>query len=142
MPEPRRAGTLVLFVAAWAVNLAFDGLGWFARVLPPPHLLVEHMPEMIRGMVSPAVIGPVATAVLAGIDVLLIGVVPPAAPRRTGTLAAWLFGFWVLAEGLLAWVWLSAPGGLVAVAVLGGAVRSIAVAWVLVRLEGPAPVPR
>ncbi len=35
MTEPKRAGTLALFIAAWALNLAFDGLGWFAGLLPP-----------------------------------------------------------------------------------------------------------
>ncbi len=139
MSQPRRAGTTVLFAAAWGVNVAFDAAGWFLGALPPPHLLVQHMPEMIRGMVSPGVISPAASAALAAIDVLLLGVVPQSAPRRVATLTAWLVGFWILSEGLLAWVWLSAPAGTVVLALLGGVVRSAAVAWVLVRLQGPAP---
>lgn len=139
MTEPKRAGTLALFAAAWAANLAFDGLGWFTGLLPPPHLLVQFMPEMIRGMVSPAIVAPVASAVLAGIDVLLLGVVPLAQPRRVALVAAWIFGFWVFAEGLLAWVWLGEPGAAAPLGVAAGAVRSAAIAWLLVRLQGPAP---
>ncbi len=138
MTEPMRAGTLALFAAAWAINLAFDGLGWFAGLLPPPHLLVQYMPEMIRGMVSPGVVSPVASAVLAGIAVLLLGVVPLEAPRRTLAVATWIFGFWLLSEGLLAWVWLSGPGAAAPLGLAAGAVRSAVVAWVLVRMQGPA----
>jgi hypothetical protein len=139
MSTGKRAGGLVLFLAAWGANLAFDGLGWVVPALAPPHLLHRYMPEMIRGMVSPAVLAPMASAVLAGIDLLMLSIVPPEAPRRLVTLSGWLLGFWVLAEGLLAWVWLDAPAGAVIAALGTGLPRSLAIAWMLLRLQGPAP---
>jgi hypothetical protein len=96
------------------------------------------MPEMVRGMVSPAVLAPMASVVLAAIDLLLLSVVPPGAPRRLLHLLGWFLGFWLLSEGLLAWVWLDAPGGAILVALATGIPRSLAAAWLLLRLQGPA----
>ena len=136
MSTAKRAGPIVLFLVAWGSNLAFDGLSWALPALSPPHLLHRYMPEMIRGMVSPAVLAPMASLVLAAIDLLLLSIVPPEAPRRLLHLFGWFLGFWLLSEGLLAWVWLDAPGGAVIVALATGIPRSLAVAWILLRLQG------
>jgi hypothetical protein len=136
MSTGKRAGPILLFLAAWGANLAFDGLSWASPALAPPHLLHRYMPEMIRGMVSPAVLAPMASLVLAAIDLLLLSIVPPGAPRRLLHLFGWFLGFWLLSEGLLAWVWLDAPGGAVIVALATGIPRSLAVAWMLLRLQG------
>jgi len=142
MSTGNRAGPFFLFLVAWGANLAFDGLGWVLPALAPPHLLHQYMPEMVRGMVSPAVLAPMASMVLAAIDLLVLSIVPPEAPRRFVHLSGWLLGFWLLSEGLLAWVWLDAPGGAVALALATGIPRSLAVAWLLLRLQGPAPEAR
>lgn len=128
---------MVLFLAAWAVNLAFDGLALVSPRLAPPHLLHDHMPEAIRGMVSPLVLAPVTSAVLAAIALLVLSLVPPGAPHRVPRLATWMAGFWLLSEGLLAWVWLDAPAGTVVASLSAGLVRCVALAWVLDRL-GPS----
>jgi hypothetical protein len=138
MSTGKRAGPVLLFLAAWGANLAFDGLSWAAPALSPPHLLHRYMPEMIRGMVSPPVLAPMASVVLAAIDLLLLSIVPPETPRRLLHLFGWLLGFWLLSEGLLAWVWLDAPGGAVAAALATGIPRSLGVAWILLRLRGQA----
>jgi hypothetical protein len=142
MSTGKRAGPVVLLLAAWVANLAFDALSLAAPALTPPHLLHRYMPEMIRGMVSPAVLAPMASLVLAAIDLLLLSIVPPGAPRRLAHLFGWILGFWLLSEGLLAWVWLEAPGATVALALAGGLPRSLAVAWLLLRVRGPGPEER
>jgi hypothetical protein len=96
------------------------------------------MPEAIRDMISRDVLAPVTSAVLAAIALLVLSLVPPEAPRRVLHLAAWLLGFWVLSEGLLAWVWLDAPAIVVMGALAGGVPRSLVVAWLLARLQGRA----
>jgi len=131
---------VALLAAALAVNLAFDGAGQLVPLVAPPHLQLRYAPEFIREMLSPAVVSPTASLVLALIDLLLLGVVPPGTPRRAAVLSAWTFGFWLLAEGLLGVVWLSAPAGVLAAGLAAGALRSAAAAWALVRLsEGGAP---
>jgi len=138
MAKGWRQGGVVLFLAAWGENLAFDAL---SRVIPPvapPHLLHAYMPEAIRDMVSPAVLAPVTSAVLAAIALLCLSLVPPGTPRRVLRLSTWLLGFWLLSEGLLAWVWLDAPLGVVAASLAGGIPRSLVVAALLVRQQGPA----
>jgi len=137
MSTAKRAGPIVLFLAAWGANLAFDGLAWALPALSPPHLLHRYMPEMIRGMVSPAVLAPMASLVLASIDLLLLSIVPPGTPRRLLSLFGWLLGFWLFSEGLLAWVWLDASGGAVVAALATGIPRSFGIAWVLLRLQDP-----
>jgi hypothetical protein len=136
MTTTRNAGAVALFGAAWVANLAFDGLAWIALPFAPPHLLTPYMPEAIREMVSPGVLAPVTSAVLAAIALLVLSLVPPGTPRRVARLTLWLLGFWLLSEGLLAWVWLDAPAVAVAVSLAGGIPRSLVVAWLLSRLEG------
>jgi hypothetical protein len=136
--EPRQGGhPILLLAAALGVNLAFDGLAWAVPFLAPPHLLLRHAPEFVRDMLSPAVVSPAASFVLSLIYLLMLGVVPPGAPSRTARLGAWIFGFWLLAEGLLALVWLSAPAGAVAAGLASGVPRSLAAAWALVRISAP-----
>jgi hypothetical protein len=137
MAKGWRSGGTVLFLGAWGENLAFDALSRVLPPLAPPHLLTAYMPEAIRAMVSPAVLAPVTSAVLAAIALLVLSLVPPGTPGRVLRLSAWLLGFWFLSEGLLAWVWLDAPAGVVAVSLTGGIPRSVAVAWLLARLQGP-----
>lgn len=137
MAARKGAGSMVLFLAAWAVNLAFDGLALVSPRLGPPHLLHDHMPEAIRGMVSPLVLAPVTSAVLAAIALLVLSLVPPGAPHRVRRLATWMAGFWLLSEGLLAWVWLDAPAATVIASLAAGLLRCVALAWVLDRLGPP-----
>jgi hypothetical protein len=137
MAQGFRSGGIALFLAAWGENLAFDALSWVVPPLAPPHLLHAYMPEAIRQMVSPAVLAPVTSAVLAAIALLVLSLVPPGTPGRVRALATWLLGFWLLSEGLMAWVWLDAPAGVVAWSLAGGVPRSLAVAWLLARQQGP-----
>ncbi|MEI6226883.1 MAG: hypothetical protein WCS72_19250, partial [Deltaproteobacteria bacterium] len=77
-----RSGGVILFLGAWTENLLFDLLGRIVPPLTPPHLLHAYMPEAIRDMVSPAVLAPVTSAVLAAIALLCLSLVPPGTPRR------------------------------------------------------------
>jgi hypothetical protein len=132
-------GPIALLAVAWAVNVAFDVVGWVVPGLAPPHLLLRYAPEFVQQMVTPGVMSPVASAVLSAIDVLLVGIVPPGTVRRPLVLSAWILGFFILAEGLLALVWLSAPWPLVLGGLAFGVVRSAAAGWTLARLsDGPA----
>jgi hypothetical protein len=133
-----RSGGVILFLGAWAENLVFDMLGRFVPAIAPPHLLHAYMPEAIRDMVSPEVLAPVTSAVLAAIALLCLSLVPPGTPRRVLRLSAWLLGFWILSEGLLAWVWLDAPLGVVAASLAGGIPRSLVVAALLADEQGLA----
>ena len=142
MASERKTGGLVLYLAAWGVNLAFDGLSWIVPPLAPPHLQHRYMPEMIRAMVSPTILAPVTSAVLAAIALLVVSIVPPGTPRRVARLTGWLLFFWFLSEGLLAWVWLDAPAGVVLASLGGGVLRSLALAWVVTRLQGGPAEPR
>jgi hypothetical protein len=135
MAEARKAGGVTLFLAAWGGNLAFDALSRPVPAVAPPHLLHAHMPEAIREMVSPFVLAPVTSAVLAAIALLCLSLVPPGTPRRALRVAAWITFFWFLSEGLLAWVWLDAPASVVVPSLAFGIVRSAAVAALLVWLE-------
>jgi hypothetical protein len=136
MAKGWRSGGIALFLGAWGVNLAFDALSRVLPSLAPPHLLHAYMPEAIRDMVSPAVLAPVTSAVLAAIALLVLSLAPPGTPGRVLRLTAWLLGFWLLSEGLLAWVWLDAPGVVVATSLAAGIPRSLAVAFVLSWLQG------
>ncbi len=135
MATGRKPGGVTLFLGVWGVNLAVDAASRAVPALTPPHLLHAYMPEAIRDMVSAEVIAPMASAVLAAIALLVLSLVPPGTPRRWARLTAWLLGFWVLSEGLLAWVWLDAPATVVLVAVTGGLPRSALVAWLFARLD-------
>jgi len=137
MAKGFRSGGIALFLGAWGANLAFDALSRVAPPLAPPHLLTAYMPEAIRQMVSPGVLAPVTSAVLAAIALLVLSLVPPGTPGRVRRLTAWLVGFSFLSEGLMAWVWLDAPGGVLAWSLAGGIPRSLAVAWLLARQQGP-----
>ncbi len=136
MASAWRTGGVTLFIGAWGGNMAFDVLSRVVPALAPPHLLHAYMPEAIRDMVSPGVLAPVTSAVLAAIALLCLHVVPPETPHRTARLALWLVGFWLLSEGLLAWVWLDAPASVVIPSLAFGAVRSLFVAFLLVRQQG------
>jgi hypothetical protein len=142
MAKGWRSGGTVLFLGAWGENLAFDALSRVLPPLAPPHLLTAYMPEAIRAMVSPAVLAPVTSAVLAAIALLVLSLVPPGTPGRVLRLTAWLLGFWFLSEGLMAWVWLDAPASVLVPSLAFGVVRSLVVAALLVRLQGPAAEPR
>ena len=136
MAEETKRGTLALFAAALAVNWAFDGFSLLAEALAPPHLLLRYASELVSHLVSPWAMALTASPVLAAIGVLLVGVVPRGTSRRFLRLTAWLSFFFILAEGLLGLVWLSAPGPLLASSVLFGLVRSAAVARALVWIDG------
>jgi hypothetical protein len=128
-------------VAALA-HLAIDALSSRWPWTTPPHLQLAYAPEVVREMLSPLAVGIAASAVngvIAGIA--LLAVEPwagPAPGRRTLRLGVVLFGFWLLSDGLLALVWLSAPWSLVLGGLAAGLPRSLAVGWLLARLARPA----
>jgi len=138
MPEKTARGTVLLFATALAVNWGFDALSLCAPALAPPHLLLRYASEPVSHLVSPLAMSLTACPVLAAIGVLLARAEPPGTPRRGLRLAAWLAGFFALSEGLLAYVWLSAPGPLLAGSLLTGALRSAALAWALARVDREA----
>ncbi len=133
-------GARLLGLAALAagLHLALDGLFWLVPWAAPPHLLLRYAPEFVREMVGPLGVSIAASAVWGIIGVIaLVAIEPGAGPpaRRVRVLAAVLWGFWLLSEGLMALVWLDAPWGPVLGGLAAGIPRSAAVAWVLVRIE-------
>ena len=132
---PRLLGLAAL---AAALHLSLDGLAWLVPFAAPPHLLLRYAPDFVRDMVGPLGVG-IAASIICGIIavIALVAVEPGAGPptRRARVLAALLWGFWLLSEGLLALVWLDAPWGPVLGGLAAGLPRSALVAWVLVRLE-------
>lgn len=127
-----RLAALALLAAL--AHLALDWLFHFAEWATPPHLLVRHAPEVFQ-MLSPLAVGVAASAVNGVISLIaLLSVAPPAGwrrARRALVLGLVLWGFWILSEGLLALVWLSAPAPTVLGGLAMGLPRSLLVAWLL-----------
>ncbi len=129
---PRLLGLAALGAS---LHLALDGLCWLVPFAAPPHLLLRYAPEFVRDMVGPLGVGIAASIIWGIIAVIALVAVEPGASspaRRARVLAALLWGFWLLSEGLLALVWLEAPWGLVLGGLAAGLPRSAAVAWSLV----------
>ncbi|HEU4382329.1 MAG TPA: hypothetical protein VFR85_02405 [Anaeromyxobacteraceae bacterium] len=128
---PRLLG---LAVQAAGLHLLLDGLSWLVPFAAPPHLLLRYAPDFVRDMVGPLGVG-IAASIIWGIIavIALVAIEPPA--RRVRVLAPLLWGFWLLSEGLMAWVWLDAPIGPVLGGLAAGLPRSALVAWALARLE-------
>ena len=134
------SGTRLLGLALLAsgLHLALDGLCWLAPWAAPPHLLLRYAPDFVREMVGPLGVGIAASLIWGIIAIIaLVAVEPGAGPpaHQVRILAAVLWGFWLLSEGLMALVWLDAPWGPVLGGLAAGIPRSALVAWVLVRLE-------
>ncbi len=125
---------LALALLAALLHLALDWLLHFAEWSSPPHLLVRHAPEVFQ-VLSPLAVGIASSAVNGVISLIALLSVhpgdgrPPA--RRVVALGLMLWGFWILSEGLLALVWLSAPAFTVLGGLAFGLPRSLLVAWLL-----------
>ncbi len=138
-----RLAALALLAAL--LHLALDWIFHFAEWSSPPHLLVRHAPEVFQ-VLSPLAVGVAASAVNGVISlVALLSVAPadgPPPPRRTLVLGLVLWGFWILSEGLLALVWLSAPALVVLGGLFFGFPRSLLLAWALGRAFDPGAAGR
>ncbi len=138
-----RLAALALLAAF--LHLALDWLFHFAEWSSPPHLLVRHAPEVFQ-MLSPLAVGIAASAVNGVISLVALLSMAPAeerpSARGTAALALLLWGFWILSEGLLALVWLSAPVPVVLGGLLFGLPRSLLIAWALGRAFAPAAAGR
>jgi hypothetical protein len=129
-----RSGVLVPALVASAVHLVFDLLTTRLPWVAPPYLLLDHaagpfrdLLAVDRGAVLVAV--SVAASGVNGLIAGLFGVALETARRRVATLGLLLAGLWVFSGGLLALVYLSVPGGLLAGSLLAGVPRAFAVAW-------------
>lgn len=135
LTAPRLLGLAAL---ATGLHLGLDGLSWLVPGAAPPHLLLRYGPDFAREMVGPLGMSIAASATWGIVGVIALLAIEPVAggpARRARVLAAVLWGFWLLSEGLMALVWLEAPWGLVAGGLLAGIPRSAAVAWALVWIE-------
>jgi hypothetical protein len=125
--------------AAGLAHLAFDGLATLAPGTAPPHLLLEYAPEIVREIVSPLSVSIASSAVhgaIAATALLAVEPAPGGRPARGALLLGLaLWAFWLLSEGLLALVWLSAPVASVLGGLGFGLVRSLAIGWLLWRLR-------
>jgi hypothetical protein len=129
-----RGGVLVPAVVATAVHLVLDLATSRLPLVSPPYLLLDHAAgpfrELLaigRGTVLVAV--SVAASGVNGLIAGLFGVALEGARRRVATLGLLLAGLWIFSGGLLALVYLSLPGGLLAGSLLAGVPRAFAVAW-------------
>jgi len=140
------ARAAALFPLAGLVHLALDWLSSRSPWTTPPHLQLAYAPEIVREMLSPLSVGIAASGVNGAIGAIaLLAVDPGASPapcRRTAWLGVILWGFWLLSDGLLALVWLSAPWSLVVGGLAAGLPRSLAVGWLLARLAAPRRPPQ
>ncbi len=135
LTAPRLLG---LIAVAAGLHLAVDGLSWLVPGTAPPHLLLRYGPDFAREMVGPLGMSIAACAIWGIVGVIALLAIEPIGggpARRARVLAATLWGFWLLSEGLMALVWLDAPWGLVVGGLLAGIPRSAAVAWALVWME-------
>jgi hypothetical protein len=140
-PTLTSARAAALSLAAALAHLALDWLSSLSPWTTPPHLQLAYAPEIVREMLSPLSVGIAASAVNGAIaGIALLAVDPwagPAPGRRTLRLGLALFGFWLLSDGLMALVWLSAPWPLVLGGLSAGLPRSLAVGWLVARLAAP-----
>jgi hypothetical protein len=94
-------------------------------------------------ILSPLAVGIAASAVNGAISLIaLISVDSGDGRPRLLVLAVMLWGFWIVSEGLLALVWLSAPAFVVLGGLAFGLPRSLLVAWLLGRTWTPAAAGR
>lgn len=135
-------------LVASAVHLAFDFVATRLPGTAPPYLLLDHAAGPFRDLLSVdrgavLVAVSVAASIVNGLIAGLFGVALEGARRRVTTLGLLLAGLWIFSGGLLALVYLSAPGALLAGSLLAGLPRSFAVAWsvdrVLPRREHSPP---
>jgi hypothetical protein len=130
-----------LFLVAALAHLALDWLSSRSSWTTPPHLQLSYAPELVREMLTPLSVGIAASGVNGAIAAIALLAVDPwagSAPgRRIVRLGLLIWGFWLLSDGLLALVWLSAPWSLVLGGLAAGLPRSLAVGWLLARLAAP-----
>src|SRR5574342_608661 len=131
---------LGLVAIAAGLHLALDGLAWLIPYPAPRHLPLRYAPEFVRDMVGPLGVGIAASIIWGLIAVMALAALGPggeAPARRVRILAAVLWGFWLLSEGLMALVWLDAPWVPVLGGLAAGIPRSVLVAWVILKLTSP-----
>jgi hypothetical protein len=139
-PSPARVAALGGLAAL--LHLGFDAALYPLRWARPPYLRLEDMPEAFRQL--PLVSAPVAVAVAVSVVGGLLAVisllsVEPAAPNRLRLLAGLVTGFWMF-SALLGWfTWQETPFRSVAVALLLGLPRGLAIGLALERLSRVAP---
>jgi hypothetical protein len=139
-PSPARVAALGALAAL--LHLGFDAALYPLRWARPPYLRLEDMPEAFRQL--PLVSAPVAVGLAASVVGGLLAVisllaVEPAAPNRGRLLTGLVTGFWVF-SALLGWfTWQETPFSAVAVALLLGLPRGLAIGLALERLSRPVP---
>jgi hypothetical protein len=137
--EATRTRVFVATALAGAAHLAFDGVT--SRVLwtTPPYLLLDYASETFRDILNldrTSIL--VAVAVIsAGVNGVISGLFAAAfdeLDRRVRKLGLALSALWVFSGGLMTFVYLSPPAGVVAGSLLAGIPRAFAVAWLLERV--------
>jgi hypothetical protein len=125
-------------LVATLLHGGFDLLTWPSRLMRPPYLRLEDMPEVFA-MLSPLGIS-IATSCVSGIIATLAAVaIEPGPRRRTLTLGLVLSAFWLLSALLMQAVWLSTSWSLAATSLPLALPRGLLVAWIASRLTPAAP---
>jgi hypothetical protein len=139
-PTPARVAALGGLAAL--LHGTFDAALYPLRWARPPYLRLEDMPEAFRQLPlvsAPVAVGVAASAVGGLLAVISLLSVEPAAPARRRLLVGLVTGFWAF-SALLGWfTWQETPFTSVALALLLGLPRGLAIGLALERLSRPAP---
>jgi hypothetical protein len=140
---PRNAAVVATALAA-AAHLALDLVTSRFPWTTPPYLLLDHARGPFHDLLlidRTAILAgaSIASSAVNGIVSAIFGVAVEDRPRRLVLLAAILSGLWVLSGVLLAFVYLSVPGAILAGSLAAGIPRAFVVAWLVDRVL-PRPV--
>jgi hypothetical protein len=149
MPPPAPPRLARLALTATLVHLAFDTVGRLFTATTPPYLLLPYMSELFRDMLGLLGVDAISVVTCA-INGLIAGVFATAlyeVERRRRALGLLLAGIWLLTNGAMFTLYLSAPWPVALGSLAFGLPRAAALAWVLERqlarsgerAEAPAP---
>lgn len=141
---PPRNAPIVATALAAAAHLALDLVTSRLPWTTPPYLLLDHARGPFHDLLlidRTAILAgaSIASSAVNGIVSAIFGVAVADRPRRLVLLAAILSGLWVFSGVLLAFVYLSVPGLILAGSLAAGIPRAFIVAWLVDRVL-PRPV--
>jgi hypothetical protein len=132
-----------LIAVAALLHFGFDSLFRVWTPTTPPWLLTPYLVEVFRDMLEMLGRTPVSlvtSGVQGAISTIFALALQPVAAGRLARLGVLLGFIWLLSGGLMFWIYLSAPGWLVATSLAAGLPRVAVIAFFLDRAM-PRPPP-